>query len=73
MAKRKAVNNALKTRAGVDEAPALRVHIVRKGDTLRSLARFYLGDPNRLNEIVQLNSLESSVIKVDDELIIPNR
>lgn len=48
MAKRKASSNARKAGAGADKVPALRVHIVRRGDTLGALARYYLGSSSKV-------------------------
>lgn len=55
------------------EAPALRVHIVKKGDTLRTIARVYLGDSGRVQEIRELNQLATDILRVGRELIIPDR
>lgn len=60
-------------KAGVEEAPALRVHIVRKGDTLRNIARFYLGDARRAEEIKAKNNLATDILLVGRELTIPER
>ena len=73
MAKRKVSSNVRKTRAGADEVPALRVHIVRKGDTLGALARYYLGSSSRADEIRKLNCLATDCIRENDELTIPDR
>ncbi len=63
----------VKSRAGADEVPALRVHIVRKGDTLEALAKLYLGSAQRSGEIMDQNRLENGCIREDDELVIPDR
>lgn len=55
------------------EAPALRVHIVKRGDTLRTIAREYLGDSSRVQEIRELNQLATDILRVGRELIIPDR
>lgn len=73
MAKRKASSNMRKAGAGADEVPALRVHIVRRGDTLGSLARYYLGSSSRADEIKELNCLTTDFIRENDELTIPDR
>ena len=73
MGKRKAVSNVRKAGAGADEVPALRVHIVRRGDTLGALARYYLGSSSRANEIRELNCLTIDCIRENDELTIPDR
>lgn len=53
--------------------PALRVHIVKKGDTLRTIAREYLGDSSRAVEIRELNQLATDILRVGRELTIPER
>lgn len=73
MAKRKASGNMRKAGAGTDEVPALRVHIVRRGDTLGALARYYLGSSSRADEIRELNCLTTDCIRENDELTIPDR
>lgn len=73
MAKRKASSNMRKAGAGADEVPALRVHIVRRGDTLGALARYYLGSSSRADEIRELNCLTTDCIRENDELTIPDR
>ena len=57
----------------VVEAPALRVHIVKKGDTLRTIAREYLGDSSKVQEIREMNNLSTDMLLVGRELIIPDR
>ena len=55
-------------------APALRVHIVKKGDTLRTIAREYLGDSSRAAEIRELNKLATdNILMIGRELTIPDR
>lgn len=56
-----------------EEAPALRVHIVKMGDTLRALAIRYLGDASRANEIREMNGLATGILRVDRELTIPDK
>lgn len=56
-----------------EKAPALRVHIVKKGDTLRTIAREYLGDSRKVEKIRQLNGLATDILRVGRELIIPDR
>lgn len=55
------------------EAPALRVHIVKTGDTLRALAIRYLGDAGRAHEIREMNGLATDILRVDRELTIPDK
>lgn len=52
--------------------PAPRIHIVQKGDTMISIARYYLGDPRRVDEIRKTNRLSNDVLKVGSELTIPD-
>lgn len=73
MAVRRSGGNVLRVGAGVDETPALRVHIVRRGDTLAALARYYLGSSSRADEIKELNCLATDCIRENDELTIPDR
>ena len=55
-------------------APALRTHTVRKGETLWSLSRTYLGDPKRWKEIVSLNpGLTPQSLPVGKTIQIPNK
>lgn len=56
-----------------EKAPALRVHIVKKGDTLRTIAREYLGDSRRTEEIRKMNNLATNILRVGRELTIPER
>lgn len=56
-----------------EQTPALRVHIVKKGDTLRTIAREYLGDSRKVEKIRQINDLGTDNLKVGRELIIPER
>ena len=53
--------------------PSLRVHIVKKGDTLRAIARDYLGDSRRIEEIRRANNLATDILTIGRELIIPDR
>ena len=56
------------------KAPGKRVHIVQKGDTLRSIARTYLGDPNRAAQIRKENDLATdNILRIGRELIIPDK
>lgn len=73
MAKRKTSGNMRKAGAGTSSVPALRVHIVRRGDTLGALARYYLGSSSRADEIRELNCLTTDCIRENDELTIPDR
>ncbi len=54
-------------------APGPRIHIVKKGDTLRAIAREYLGNSSRVQEIRELNQLATDILRVGRELIIPDR
>ncbi len=56
-----------------EKVSAHRVHIVRKGDTLRTIAREYLGDSSRMEEIRKMNDLATNILKVGRELTIPER
>lgn len=47
-------------------------YTIQKGDTLWSIARRFLGDGTRYKEIVNLNSLESTIIYPGQLLKIPN-
>lgn len=56
--------------------PALvvKTHTVRKGETLWSLSRLYLGDPRRWQEIVQANpGLNPSALPVGKAIVIPEK
>lgn len=55
------------------EKPPPRIHIVRRGDTLRSISIVYLGTQNRGEDIKALNGLENDTLVVDSELVIPDR
>lgn len=55
------------------ETPPPRIHIVRRGDTLRSISMLYLGTQNRGEDIKALNGLENDTLVVDSELVIPDR
>lgn len=46
-------------------------HKVKKGDTLWGIAEKYLGDGNRYKEIVSLNKLKSTSLKIGQLLQIP--
>lgn len=50
-----------------------RVHTVQKGDTLWDIAKKYLGNGGRYPEIVKLNGLKSTVLRVGQKLTIPNK
>ncbi|NMA67165.1 MAG: LysM peptidoglycan-binding domain-containing protein [Clostridiaceae bacterium] len=52
-------------------AEAYRVYTVIKGDTLSKIAREYLGNANRYTEIMKLNNMKSTVIRVGQTLKIP--
>lgn len=49
------------------------VHTVVKGDTLWGIAKKYLGDGGRYPEIIALNGLKSTVLRVGQKLTIPNK
>lgn len=49
------------------------VHTVVKGDTLWLIAKKYLGNGARYNEIMTLNGLTSTVIHVNQKLKIPKK
>ena len=67
-------NSVQETEQDQKEAvPALRVHIVKKGDTLRTIAREYLGDSTRVAEIREINQLATDILTVGRELTIPDR
>ncbi len=56
-------------------APSLRVHIVKKGDTLMQLARNYYGDASRWRSILEANRdrlPDPNRLYVGQELVIPN-
>ena len=68
MAKRKASSNVRKAGAGADEVPALRVHIVRRGDTLGALARYYLGSSSRADsQLTASGRMTNSPSLTDDK------
>ena len=50
-----------------------RVHTVVKGDTLWAISKKYLGAGGRYPEIVKLNGLKSTVIRVGQKLTIPEK
>jgi LysM repeat protein len=56
-----------------EKIPALRIHIVKKGDTLRTIAREYLGNSQKVEKIRKINGLRSDTLRVGSELIIPDR
>lgn len=74
-AKKQDANDAVETVVEQEAvtAPALRVHIVKKGDTLRTIAREYLGDSRKVEKIRQLNGLATDILRVGRELVIPDR
>lgn len=49
------------------------VHTVVKGDTLWGIAKKYLGDGGRYPEIVKLNGLKTTTLRVGQKLTIPNK
>lgn len=50
-----------------------RVHTVKSGESLWSISKNYLGNGGRYPEIVKLNGLTSTVIRVGQKLTIPNK
>ena len=49
------------------------VYVVKNGDWLGKIARFQLGNENRVEEIIALNNLKKDeVLHVGDELLLPN-
>lgn len=57
----------------VEKPVSKRVHTVVKGDSLWNIAKKYLGDGGRYPEIVKLNGLKSTVLRVGQKLTIPNK
>lgn len=57
------------TRESADESPLQRVHVVERGDSLSRIAREYGIEDWR--EIQRLNSLDSTVIHPNQQLILP--
>lgn len=49
------------------------VYTVVKGDSLWSIAKKYLGDGGRYPEIVKLNNLKTTVLRIGQKLTIPNK
>ena len=58
---------------GAKPAENYRIHTVVHGDTLWVIAKKYLGNGNRYNEIVSLNGLTSNIIYSGMKLKIPNK
>ena len=55
-------------------APKLRTHTIKKGDTLWSLAKNYLGDGRRWPEIVKANpGLKPERLQIGQTLNIPDK
>jgi N-acetylmuramoyl-L-alanine amidase len=50
-----------------------RVHTVKRGESLWTIAKKYLGNGGRYPEIVKLNGLKSTVLRVGQKLTIPNK
>ena len=59
--------------AGTKPAEGYRIHTVIHGDTLWAIAKKYLGNGSRYNEIVSLHGLKSNVIYSGMKLKIPNK
>lgn len=54
--------------------PAHQIHVVRKGDTLFSLAKTYLGDGRLWKRIAQANNIQDpSNLSVGTRLVIPGQ
>lgn len=53
--------------------PTKRVHTVVKNDTLWGLANKYLGNGSRYPEIVKLNGLKTTMLRVGQKLTIPEK
>ena len=53
--------------------PTKTVYVVKRGDSLWAIAKKYLGDGRRYPEIVRLNGLKSTIIRVGQKLTIPNK
>ena len=47
-------------------------YVVKKGDTLWSIAQTTLGDGNRYAEIMQLNNLKDGNLAIGQPLILPS-
>lgn len=51
----------------------MKTHKVKKGDTLWSIAKLYLGDGNKYRQIMALNGMTDTVIQVGEVLRIPTK
>lgn len=65
------VSVAAKKTNTAKKAKKQRIYIVKKGDTLTSIAGKMLGDSTRYGEIVKLNNLATDILKVGRELKLP--
>ncbi|MBP3633620.1 MAG: LysM peptidoglycan-binding domain-containing protein [Oscillospiraceae bacterium] len=52
-------------------ANGYRTHTVVRGDSLWALANTYLGNGSRYKEIMQVNGMKSTIIKIGQVLKIP--
>lgn len=57
--------------ATTQTSTAVTIHTVVKGDTLWKLATKYLGKGSRFTEIVKLNGLKSTILRVGQKITIP--
>lgn len=49
------------------------IHVVKKGDTIRSIAQKYLGSTSRACEIRMKNKLVTDILPVGKKLVIPKK
>ena len=68
---RKDVKNGLKGNTSAEKSETDRVYTVKKGDSLWSIAKKYLGKGARYTEIVKLNNLKSNTITPGQKLKLP--
>jgi len=57
----------------IDETVSPKTYIVKSGDTLWKIASELLGDGKRYNEIMRLNNLSSSDLRVGQRLNLPKK
>ena len=68
------VNELLKPKTESKPVPQQKiVHTVVQNDTLWGIAKKYLGSGSRYPEIMKLNGLTSTVIRIGEKLTIPNK